>query len=117
MALLIDRIDLYEHQLKDAHKNNVSKFFEDLVKKSGVNEEENATTVKSIRKKEAEIKAVDKKLKGQKTLRGFLIFLDCCWLYCGNRFYLSGDWHSTNSCYAVAEYSHRCFIFPFCQLV
>src|SRR5574344_618116 len=74
--MLIDEpIDLYEHQLKDAHKDNVSKFFEVLVKKSGVNEEENATTVKSIRKKEAEIKAVDKKLKGQKTLRGFLIFL------------------------------------------
>ena len=74
--MLIDEpIDLYQHQLKDAHKSNVSKFFEDLVKKSGVNEEENATTVKAIRKKEAEIKAVDKKLKGQKTLRGFLIFL------------------------------------------
>ncbi|MDD4111085.1 MAG: hypothetical protein PHS54_06045, partial [Clostridia bacterium] len=74
--MLIDEpIDLYEHQLKDAHKNNVSKFFEDLVKKSGVNEDENVSTVKAIRKKEAEIKAVDKKLKGQKTLRGFLIFL------------------------------------------
>lgn len=74
--MLIDEpIDLYEHQLKEAHKNNVSKFFEDLVKKSGVNEDANATTVKVIRKKEAEIKTVDKKLKGQKGLRGFLFFL------------------------------------------
>lgn len=73
--LIDEPIDLYNNQLKEAHKNNVSKFFEDLVKKSGVKEEENVATVKEIRKKEASISDFDKKLKKQKNLRGFLIFL------------------------------------------
>lgn len=68
-------IEMYENHLKEAHKENVAKFFDNLVKKSGVNEQANIETVKKIRQKEAEIKAFDKKLGSKKKLRGFLIFL------------------------------------------
>ncbi len=43
-------IKQYDRQYKKLHEKNVSDFFEELVKKSNVNEEENQETIKKIRK-------------------------------------------------------------------
>jgi hypothetical protein len=72
---IYEPLDLFRSRFKDEHAKNVSDFFEDLVKKSGVDEAKNADTVSKIKDKQKAITAADKSLAGKKTLRGFIIFL------------------------------------------
>lgn len=72
---IYEPLHLFEMEFKESHKKNVSDYFENLVKKSGVKEEENVETVKKIRKKEEEIAQANKKVNKFKTIRGLLVFL------------------------------------------
>lgn len=72
---IYEPVSLFQSRYKDAHARNVSDFFEDLVKKSGVNATQNADTVAQIDAKQKEIDIQDKKYKGKKNLKGFCIFL------------------------------------------
>lgn len=68
-------LEQYQKIYKDAHNQNVEAFIDNLIEKSQVNIDENRSTVKKIRKKEAERDHLSKKISGKKTLRLFLIFL------------------------------------------
>ena len=43
--MIFNPLEEYEKKLKDVHSNNANVFFENLVKQSGVNIEENRKTV------------------------------------------------------------------------
>ena len=68
-------IDYYNNELKDKHKQNVEKYFDDLVKKSGIKIEENKQTIKTINKLNQQLDTVNKKISKYRTLKGLLIFL------------------------------------------
>lgn len=68
-------LDEYKNAYKAQHEHNVSEYFEDLVKQSAVDEQENRITVKKIRQKEKEVAEFDKKNRQLKNWRGFLIFI------------------------------------------
>ena len=71
---------LYKRELKDKHHQNTVDLFDELVKKSGVNTEENKLTCDKIYSKQAEVKRLSKKLSkmsGLKSLFTVLIVLGC----------------------------------------
>jgi hypothetical protein len=72
---IYEPLELYCSRFKDEQARNASSFFEDLVKKSGVNETQNAATVTKIRDKEANIAKESSLLAKTKSLKGFLTFL------------------------------------------
>jgi len=72
---IYEPLKLFDSQFRVAHQKNVSDYFEALIKKSKVKEEENVQTVKEIRKKEADIAFADKECKKHRGRRGFFIFL------------------------------------------
>lgn len=63
--------DVYEKQFDE----NARDYLNDLVKKSGLNVEENRKTVADYKKEVKLVDELNKKLAGQKVLRGFLIVL------------------------------------------
>lgn len=72
---IYEPLDIYKHQLKDAHAKNVSDYFEDLVKASGINESLNAETVKAIKNQEKLIRKSEKRVGKYRFLRIMLILL------------------------------------------
>ncbi len=72
---IYEPLDLFRSRYKDAHARNVSDFFEDLVRKSGIDEAKNADTVGKIKAKQKEIADSTKALSKKKALRGFVVFL------------------------------------------
>lgn len=72
---IYEPITEYDKKYKDLHAKNVSDYFEDLVKQSKVNEEENIETVKEIKKLQRQIDAVGKHLRKVKNLKIFLIIV------------------------------------------
>ena len=48
---IYEPLDMYKRQLRDEHAKNVDACFDDLVKRSGVDVEANAQTLKEFRKK------------------------------------------------------------------
>lgn len=76
----MDRLDDYEpleyyvKQLRAEFENNAKNYFDELVKRSGVNEEENAATVKKYDAASKKAEEAHKKLSSGKTLRGLTIF-------------------------------------------
>ncbi|MCX5775432.1 MAG: hypothetical protein NTV44_03620 [Firmicutes bacterium] len=72
---IYEPLKLFDSQFREAHKKNVSDYFEALVKKSKIKEDDNVQTVKQIRVKEAEVGAADKECKKHRARRGFFIFL------------------------------------------
>ncbi|MGX8704266.1 MAG: glutamate ligase domain-containing protein [bacterium] len=63
----------YASHLKEEHARNTSVFFEDLVRKSGVDAEANASLVKTIRKKEKLLAALKSRLGIWRFLRNLLV--------------------------------------------
>lgn len=80
---IYEPLDMFKKQYRNEHAKNTSEYFEDLVKESGVNESENAQVVKKIRKKEKEIKRLEKKHRTQTGLKVFLIVLTVLLLIAG----------------------------------
>lgn len=72
---IFEPVDLFRSRFREAHAKNVSDFFEDLLKKSGVDEAKNKDTVSKIKAKQKQISEQSRKVSGKKTLRGFLVFL------------------------------------------
>lgn len=70
---IYEPLKLFETRFRDEHRNNVSEYFENLVKKSNIKESDNIQTVKDIRKKETEIGQVSQKCQKQRTLKVFYI--------------------------------------------
>lgn len=68
-------LEYYSKQLKDEFEKNARDYFEDLVKRSGVNEEENAATVKKYKAALSKAEEEGKRLSSGKALRGFVIFV------------------------------------------
>ena len=71
---LLEPLKFYEQQGKKAHEENVTAFYDELVKKSGVNVEENRKTVAEYKKQSKKVEALNGKISGLKVLRGFMIF-------------------------------------------
>ncbi|MCH5179609.1 MAG: hypothetical protein J1F32_00105 [Erysipelotrichales bacterium] len=65
----------YEHKLHDAHHQNAINFFDDLVKQSGINIEENKQTIKKLKKTNEEKERVTKQKNKQTSLKILLIIL------------------------------------------
>ncbi|NLN50923.1 MAG: hypothetical protein GX149_04825 [Acholeplasmataceae bacterium] len=72
---IYEPINEYDKKYRELHKNNVSEYFEELVEKSGVNEEENQETVKKIKKLQDLIKAADKSIRKYSNLKIFIVVL------------------------------------------
>lgn len=68
-------VDMYRDKLKEAHRKNVSEAFEELVKRSGVDEEANAALVSVIRKLEKDISDLGAKLLRWRIFRWLLILI------------------------------------------
>lgn len=68
---IYEPLDMYKRQLRDEHAKNVDACFDDLVKRSGVDVEANAHTLKEFRKKEKEVARLEEKHRKQSGLRIF----------------------------------------------
>ena len=71
---LLEPLKFYRESGKCQHEDNVKEFFDDLLKKSGVVEEENRATVRTYDKTNEQIKKISKKIAWLRVLKGFLIF-------------------------------------------
>lgn len=65
----------YKHTYKNKHDENVKKYLNDLIEKSGINKEENRTTIKKINQLNSKLNMADKKLSRYKALRITMIIL------------------------------------------
>ena len=72
---LLDPHQLYNSRLKQEHKENSEKYFDELVKKSAVDEYKNEVIVKEIKDNTTLYNEVDKKIKRKSALKTFLIIL------------------------------------------
>ncbi len=87
-------LEYYEKQLKAEFENSARQYFDELVKRSGVDEAQNAATVKKYKAAEKKADEAEKRLSSGKALRGFLIFLAVAALIAAFVliiFYLDGD--------------------------
>ncbi|MCQ2800170.1 MAG: hypothetical protein MJ228_05435 [Bacilli bacterium] len=66
---------MYERMLKDQYHKGATEYFNELLTKSGVNEEENASLVRTLKDTEKRLANASKSLGGVLALRGFVIFL------------------------------------------
>lgn len=66
---------LYRDRFKAEHADNTASYFEKLVKRSGVDENANAATVKEIRALDAQLSATSSSRSGWKTLRVLVIII------------------------------------------
>lgn len=66
---------LYKNELKEKHHENVEKYFDKLLKKSNVSEEENKLTCGEYYKESANLDVLNKKDKNLKVLLGIFIIL------------------------------------------
>lgn len=73
--LIFDPLEEYRDKFKHTHNENVNKFFDDLVKESGVDLGTNDITVKEIKTLEARINNEDKLLNKARTWRSVLVIL------------------------------------------
>ncbi|MBO5909405.1 MAG: hypothetical protein J6Q67_06510 [Clostridia bacterium] len=72
---LLEPLKFYCGEGKAQHEQNVKDFFDDLLGKSGVNEEENRATVRAYDKTNEQIDKIRTKISRLRGLKGFLIFL------------------------------------------
>lgn len=68
-------LEQYATDLKTAHANNVSDFFEDLVRQSGVDENANVQTVQELRKLEQQVEGASSANRWWRVLRGLVVAL------------------------------------------
>ena len=71
---MLEPLKFYEGTAKALHDTNTKEYFEELVKKSGVDAEENRKTVAKYNKQKKIVDGLDSKISKYKTLKGFLIF-------------------------------------------
>lgn len=69
---ILEPLDKYNSLFKNLHHENAEKYFDELVKKSGINTEENKTTVKKYQTELSQAKFWEKK---ENSIRGVKVFL------------------------------------------
>lgn len=72
--LLLEPIKFFEEGGREKHQANSNEYFDDLVKRSGINVEENRATVKKYHEQLGVIKNLSKKISKLKMIKGLLIF-------------------------------------------
>ncbi len=72
-SMIYNPSEEFDSKFKDLHLNNTNRFFDDLVRKSGVNAEENRATVKQYEECLASVKKLRKKLNLWRFLRVLMI--------------------------------------------
>ena len=72
---LLEPVKTYNSQIKEAHKKNASDFFDDLVKKSNINVEENRNTVAEYKKAKEKAEKLKRDTNKVKSLKTFLVVL------------------------------------------
>ena len=72
---LLEPLEAYRKIYRDSFKTNCEKYYDGLVKASGVDAEANRLTVKSYNDHLAQLSAVEKLLAKNRGLKGFFIFL------------------------------------------
>ena len=72
---ILEPIDKYNSLFKNLHHENSEKYFDDLVKKSGINVEENKYTVKKYKNELSLAKQWEKKENSIRGVKTFLIIL------------------------------------------
>lgn len=80
---IYEPVNEFDKKYRDLHEKNVSDYFENLVKESGVNEEENIETVKDIRRLERQLRLAENRIKNQKNIRTFFIVVSIISLLIG----------------------------------
>ncbi len=73
--LMLEPLKFYENTAKALHDKNTKEYFDELVKKSQVDEVSNRKTVAKYKKQKKIVDQLDSKIGKYKTLRGFIIFL------------------------------------------
>lgn len=72
---LLEPVDFYKNTLKERVNNAACDYFDKIVAQAGINIEENRETVKKYDDASSRLNEALKKLRGIKSLKGFLIFL------------------------------------------
>lgn len=80
---------MYDSELKALHNENTINYFESLVKKSGIDPEENIKTVKKYREALEEAEKARKKERNARILRGFVLFVTIVFFIIGIYFIYS----------------------------
>ena len=73
--LMLEPLKFYDNTAKTLHESNAKDYFENLVKKSGVDIEQNKKTVASYEKQLHVVDGLNKRISKYKFLKGFFIFL------------------------------------------
>lgn len=73
--IILEPLKAYKDVYESAFDQNAKDYFEDLVKKSGMDVEQNRKTVADYKHETAVVAELKSKLSSHKALRGFLIFL------------------------------------------
>lgn len=73
--MLLEPVRFYENTGKQRHEDHAKEAFEELLKRSGVNEEENRLTVKLYDEALARVDEVEKQIRKYKTAKTLLIIL------------------------------------------
>lgn len=74
-AKLMDPLAYYEQSGKAEHDKNVGDYFDELLEKSGVDQNANRETVRKYNEQVTKINELNSKISKYKLLRGFLIFV------------------------------------------
>lgn len=72
--LMLEPLKFYENTAKALHEQNTREYFDELVKKSKVDEDANRKTVVKYKKQKKIVDGLDGKISKYKTLKGFMIF-------------------------------------------
>lgn len=89
--LIFEPLAQYKNAFKPQHKENVARFFEELVTKSGINEAENKKTVSAIKTNEEKLKNETKRLNRFKLVRTLLIVLGVILILAALFFFFNTD--------------------------
>ncbi|MCI8733308.1 MAG: phage holin family protein [Clostridia bacterium] len=73
--ILLEPLKAYKSVYEKSFNENVKAYFSGLVEKSGIDKQENRETVKKYKNELSVLKELQGRLKKQKALRGFMIFL------------------------------------------
>lgn len=73
--MILEPLKEYVNTYKRLHEKNVSAFFEELVKESGINEKENKEIIKEINNSEKELQNITKKVLHLKGCKNLFIFI------------------------------------------
>lgn len=85
---LLEPLKHYKHELSYKHQDNIEAYFNELTQKSGVDVEANKATCKQYYEYLATLEKLNRKLNGQKGLRGLMIFGTILFFVVGTLFIL-----------------------------